>query len=169
MIWNSLLIFRLFPNPFEEVSELQIFVNICPNICQYLPIFVLLYEVLYLHLQYTLSLLTSRDLTLPFYGTFVTINILQKNCCYLSRLSKTFLCTGCPPAVPLYDESVQLALFVIEYFHKMVVHTWCIPDWSVYRIYGIFEIIWNIQNTCMIVKERLWTGGVYLAGAVIRL
>ena len=70
MIWNSWLIFRLFPNPFEEVSELQIFVNICPNICQYLPIFVqifvLLYEVLYLHLQYTLSLLTSRDLTLPF-------------------------------------------------------------------------------------------------------
>ena len=103
----------MFPNPLQDVSELQIFVNICPNIC---PV----YEVMYLHLQYTLSLLTSRDLTLPFYGTFVTINILQKNCCYLSRLSITFVCTGCPkksdsPAVSLYDESVKLALFVIQH------------------------------------------------------
>ena len=79
--------------------------NICQHLSKYLSIFVqifvLLYEVMYLHLQYTLSLLTSRDLTLPFYGTFVTINILQKNCCYLSRLSKTFVCTGCPKKVTL--------------------------------------------------------------------
>ena len=108
MIWNSWLIFRLFPNPFEEVSELQIFVNICPNICQYLPIFVLLYDVLYLHLQYTLSLLTSRDLTLPFYGTFVTINILQKNWCFLS---KTFVCTGCPKKVTLLLCHYMLSLW----------------------------------------------------------
>ena len=154
----------MFPNPLQEVSELQIFVNICPNIC---PV----YEVMYLHLQYTLSLLTSRDLTLPFYGTFVTINILQKNWCFLS---KTFVCTGCPKKWLSFCVIMWWVCAACSFCYRVfpqnggiyLVYTWLE---RIYRMYGIFEIIWNIQNTCMIVKERLWTGGVYLAGAVIRL
>ena len=83
-IWTS--------NICQHLSKyLSIFANICPNICPAIRSNVPPFAI-------HIIIVDFERLDFAFYGTFVTINILQKNWCFLS---KTFVCTGCPKKVTL--------------------------------------------------------------------